>query len=139
MPLSQKCLAHFARAFLESQDGLHEAVIVKLIASYVNFTNQSEQPYVLRKVCSTLAAYFLHPNSSWQFPVRHVLKSLCDGQVAEHGGLDTVQEIWSTVPHVKPSQLRGVLWLASSLIEELTKLDVKGTERSVSRSSIIPG
>ncbi len=90
---------------------------------------------MLRKVCSTLAAFFLHPNSSWQLPIRHLL-TFYGAQVSEHEETDDVQKTWDNIQHVSPSQLRSVLWLGSSLVEEVTKLDVKGLERSVSRTLI---
>lgn len=113
---------------------MREAVLADLIQSYVNFTNQLEQKFVLRKVCSTLAAFYLHPKSSWRFPVRHVLISLCDNQIAEHEGVNDFYKVWSGIEHETPMRLRSALWLGSSVVEEVAKSDVKGEERSVSHS-----
>lgn len=106
-------------------------MLADLVASYVEFTNESEQQFVLRKICSTLAAFFLHPSSCWHFPVRYVLLSLCGNQIAESEGLEDIYKAWSRIQHVNPMRLRSVLWLCSSLAEEVAKSDVKGDERSV--------
>jgi hypothetical protein len=121
------------RAYLCVQDELRDFVLEDLIASYVNFTNQMEQQFVLRKVSSTLAAFALHPNSSWHFPLRHVLASLCDARIEQHEDINDFHKTWTSIQHIHPPQLRSALWLGSSLAEEVTKSDVKGVERSVSR------
>jgi hypothetical protein len=110
---------------------LRDVVLAELIASYVNFTNELEQQFVLRKVSSTLAAFFLHSNASWQLPVRHVLTSLCAGQIVQPTEIDDFQKTWVRIQQISAPQLRGVLWLGSSLVEEATRHELKGTERLV--------
>jgi hypothetical protein len=131
-PFSTPSLTHSNRALLETQDGLRNAVLGALIASYVKFTSESEQKFVLRKVCTTLAAFFLHSNTSWQFPVRHILASLCDGRLIEYEKVGDFQKTWSGLQNVTSQKLCSALWLSSSLVEEVTKSDLGGVERSVS-------
>jgi hypothetical protein len=119
------------RASLQNQQGLREAILSILIASYVKFTSQSEQQYVLRKVCSTLAAFFLHPNSFWDLPVRDIVTSLCHGQRAQEGSIHDFSQTWARIEHISSLNLRSALWLCSSLVEETTKTDLKGPERYV--------
>jgi hypothetical protein len=126
-----RALAYPPRAFLDKEDGLRNAVLTELIASYVNFTNQLEQQFVLRKVSSTLAAFFLHSNASWPLPVRHVLTSLCAGQIVQPTDIDNFQETWNRIQQISAPQLRSVLWLGSSLVEEATRHELKGAERLV--------
>lgn len=114
---------------------MRDAVLAELVSSYVTFTNQAEQRFVLRKLCSTLAAFFINPNSSWQFPVRHVLTSFCGGQLTEHEDTEDFYKSRARVQHMNPLQLRNTLWLSSSIVEEVTKIDLKGLERSVSQAS----
>jgi uncharacterized membrane protein len=127
-------LAYPPRSFLEAENGLHDAVLAELIASYVDFTNQREQQFVLRKVSSTLAAFFLHSNASWPFPVRHVLTALCAGQIVQPTDVDDFQQTWNKIQQISTPQLRSVLWLGSSLVEEATRHELKGVERLVFRS-----
>jgi len=124
-------LAYPPRASLETEDGLRDTVLAELIASYVNFTNQLEQQFVLRKVSSTLAAFFLRSNASWPLPVRHVLTSLCAGQVVQPTEIDDFQQTWNRIQHISAPQLRSVLWLGSALVEEATRHELKGVERLV--------
>ncbi len=123
-------MAHFLRTSLETKNGLQDQVLAELVTSYVIYSSQLEQQFVLRKVCSTLAAFYLYPNSGWQSPVRHVLTSLCAGQFVPPEQVDDSQKVWTQIQYINAPQLRSSLWLGSALVEELTRQDLKATERS---------
>jgi hypothetical protein len=89
-------------------------------------------PFVLRKLCSTLAAYFAQPTTEWQFPVRDVLASIFGHGSAEQ--LKHIIELGTSeakllVPPMKTityEQLRGVLWLSLSLVEDVLRNESRG-------------
>ncbi len=127
----QTYLTYIVRTLLENEKSFRDTLLKELMTSYVNLTSQSEEHFVLRKVCSTLVTFFLRSNSAWRFPVRHILASLCGSQITEPGHVLGFDEAWNHVRHIHPQQLRSALWLSSSLVEEVTRIEGKGAERLV--------
>jgi hypothetical protein len=90
--------------------------------------------FVLRKLCSTLVAYFAQPTSEWQFPVRDVLASIFGHGSAEQ--LEQITQLGTSeasllVPPMKTityEQLRGILWLSLSLVEDVLRSEPKGID-----------
>jgi hypothetical protein len=88
--------------------------------------------FVLRKLCSTLVAYFVQPTSDWLFPVRDVLASIFQPELQRVTQLGT-PEVELLVPPMKTityEQLRGVLWLSLSLVEDALRSDPRGIDGS---------
>lgn len=119
---------------LGKDENLRQQLLQQLIRRYAILTNAPDVAFVLRKLCSTLVTYFVQPTSGWQFPVRDVLAS-----ILEHGSASQFQyvtqlgitEINSLVPSMKAityEQLRSVLWLSLSLVEDVLRSEPKGAD-----------
>lgn len=113
-------------------ENLRQQLQQQLVRRYAVLTNVPDTAFVLRKLCSTLAAYFAQPTTEWQLPVRDVLALLF-----AHGSPEQLQqivelgasEIDSLVPPMKTityEQLRGILWLSLSLVEDVLRNEPRG-------------
>ena len=119
---------------LAHNDTLRNELLQQIVSRYAVLTNAQDTAYVLRKLCSTLVAYFLQSSSEWQLPIRHVLTSIFEHQPVlqwqQRSQLLTSRAITllSTGKPIDYHQLRGILWLCLSLVEDVLRSDPKGNE-----------
>ena len=112
-----------------SEDGNARKVLLEgLINLYSQLVNASYAPFVLLKLCSTITAYFIKDNS-WHLAVRQLATSLLHSQYVHSGSLPDTCKMKDLLYSLNSRQLCGTLWFASTLVEEVSRLD-NGTSRS---------
>ncbi len=128
---------------LARNDKLRNELLQQIVSQYAVLTNAQDTAYVLRKLCSTLVAYFLQSSSEWQLPIRHVLASISEHQPAlqwQQGTKPLTSQAIALLSSGKPigyHQLRGILWLCLSLVEDVVRSDPKGREGYSNLSSTL--
>jgi hypothetical protein len=129
---------------------LRQQLFQQVLLRYAYLTNLPDLPFVLRKLCSTLVAYFSQPTSEWRLPVRGVLAAIFEhGSAAQFQhvrqyGTSDVAALMPPMETITYHQLRGILWLSLSLVEDVSRSDPKSMEGydsviHLSRSSLTSG
>jgi hypothetical protein len=77
----------------------------------------------MRKLCSTLVAYFLQLSASWTRCVKHLMYCLCLGRVVPYDSLEEAPETSHLIQNINDEKATIVLWFASNLVEEVGKTD----------------
>ena len=93
----------------------------RLLTWLIRLVLAGEGPLVIRKLCSSLVAYFLRPSISWDRCLRHLLCCLVAEGVVNHEDLPRYgPSIW-LMAALNDIQLKTLLWLSTSLVEEVGK------------------
>lgn len=108
-------------------------VLENLIGFDVTFTNGSEQSFVIQKVTSTLAAVFMRSFNSVRLPVRKLSLAFIAAHTTLNGDADELQNVWARAGQATARQVRSLLWLSSSLVEEAGRSDLAQNERLAAR------
>lgn len=79
---------------------------------------------VLKKMCSTLATYFIRSPTLWQHPLLHLVACLQQGDTVNEPTIeDSAKAVASIIPTLSAQQLVAVLWFAATLAEDVGKVD----------------
>ena len=114
-----------------AEDGNARKVLLEGILNlYSQLVNASDAPFVLLKLCSTITAYFIKDNT-WYLAVRQLATFLLHGQYVPSESLPDTCKMKDFIYSMNSHQLCGTLWFASTLVEEVSRLD-NGTSRSAS-------
>ena len=106
----------------ESLDADNAAVLLdRLLLWLVRLADVGEGPLVLRKLCSTLVAYFLRPSVSWDHCVRHVICCMRFGDIISRDNLSSMPPTGDMLSHLDALKIKTVLWFAAALVEEVGK------------------
>ena len=100
-----------------------EALRNRLMERLVLGSTVREVPLVLRKVCSTLVAYFLRPTVDWRRCVRHLMCCMDIKSVMSLESLSTMPPSHVLISRLDMLSIKTVLWFAMSLAEEAAKTD----------------
>lgn len=100
-----------------------EALLQTLIGWLIRRLENGEGALVVRKLCSTLVAYFLQFSIAWNKCVKHLMYCLCSGQAIRYGELDDSPNTMILVQRLAPEQAVVIFWFASNLVEEVGKTD----------------
>lgn len=84
---------------------------------------------MLRKLCSTLVAYFLRFPLLWERCVRHLVSSFYRGDLASLETLDQLAPTAELVTRLEQRQTVTLLWFCSTLVEDVGKVDSKSMEQ----------
>ncbi|KAF2720578.1 ARM repeat-containing protein [Polychaeton citri CBS 116435] len=96
-----------------------QQVLSRLIHWLVVLNQQNEAAFVQKKVCSALTTYFLQSPAAWQAPLPHLAASLQHGDVQD----GNVADFAALLATLNAQQLLVLLWFASVLAEELSRID----------------
>lgn len=77
----------------------------------------------MRKLCSTLVAYFLQFSESWTKCVKHLMYCLCINQPVSYSILQEAPETTVLVREISNERAIALFWFATSLVEEVGKTD----------------
>lgn len=97
------------------------ALLDRLLTWLIRLVVAGEGPLVIRKLCSSLVAYFLRPSISWDECLRHLLCCLVAGGVVNHEDLPRYDSSIWLMTALNDLQLKTLLWLSTSLVEEVGK------------------
>lgn len=77
----------------------------------------------MRKLCSTLVAYFLPFSSSWTRCVRHLLYCLCKSQAMPYQSLSEAPDTPILIESLANDKAIIMFWFAATLVDEVGKTD----------------
>ena len=100
-----------------------QALLQNLIMWLIRSLENGEGALVIRKLCSTLAAYFLQFSASWNRCVKHLLYCLYAEQVSPYGVLDGAPDTSVLVRSISSEKAIIVFWFISTLVEDVGKMD----------------
>ena len=111
-----------------SRDSLSDAdaisLLDRLIEWLIRLLNVGESQLVIRKLCSSLVAYYLRPAGRWKQCVRQLALSLHQGFVVPSGTLSQGPKTGTVAAQLSPPCLIAILWFAGGLVEEVGKTNV---------------
>lgn len=90
----------------------------------MKFLSNGEGALVVRKLCSTLVAYFLQFSTQWTKCVKHLTYCLYRDQAMPYS--EVMEEVPETAVMLQnmPSQKTvAILWFSGGLVEEVGKMD----------------
>ena len=93
----------------------------RLISWLVRLVEATEKPLVLRKLCTSLVAYFLRPSVSWDHCIRHLICCFSVGNVVSSQSLSQYPSTAELVSKLNHLQRMTILWFCVCLIEEVGK------------------
>jgi hypothetical protein len=99
------------------------ALLQSLISFLIQSLAKGEGHLVVRKLCSTLVAYFLQFSMSWTRCIKHLMYCLCINEVVPLSALDEAPETTVLVQNISNEKAVALLWFATSLVEEVGKSD----------------
>lgn len=77
----------------------------------------------MRKLCSTLVAYFMQFSANWSECVKHLMYCLCAHRAVPYDQIDEAPETVSIIQSLTSEEAVAMLWFAGSLVEEVGKTD----------------
>ncbi|PHH58659.1 hypothetical protein CDD81_4951 [Ophiocordyceps australis] len=106
------------------QDDARE-LLVRLMDWYLNSLTRASGPLVTRKLSSAIATHFVHFHGVWPRFVRHVTYCLAFCQSYEAFAVHELSaDTAAKMPSLNAPQLQAALWVTTSVIEDVCKLDL---------------
>ncbi|KAF6223554.1 hypothetical protein HO133_000397 [Letharia lupina] len=93
----------------------------RLIEWLIRLVNAGESQLVIRKLCSSLIAYYLRPAGRWKQCIRHLVLSFNEGHVIPSDTLSQGPETGPVAAKLSLPCLMATLWFAGGLVEEVGK------------------
>lgn len=87
----------------------------------IRLVNAGESQLVIRKLCTSLIAYYLRPAGRWEQCVRHLVLSFNEGRVIPSNTLTQAPKTGPAAADLSVPCLMATLWLAGGLAEEVGK------------------
>ncbi|RDL35074.1 ARM repeat-containing protein [Venustampulla echinocandica] len=109
-----------------------------LISWMIRCVQNSEGPLVMRKLCSTLVAYFFQFSASWIKCVKHLMYCLCIKEAIPYEALPDTLDTQALVSDIPNATAMAIFWFASSLVEEVGKTDSNSMKQHKFHQSVLP-
>lgn len=93
----------------------------RLIDHYVFLVNGGGQPFVVRKLATSLATIFLKANSPWAHAIWNLAASLANGKYISEEQCQSVDLQNAVLPAMAERQVMALLYFANILGEEINK------------------
>lgn len=106
-----------------------QQLLTRLVEIYVRMAENNEKTMVLRKMSSTLVAYFLHKESKWVHCVKTLVASFSQHRFVQDTEIPADFEVSTILDQLSPSEVNATFLFCSSLVEETLKFDSKTLER----------
>ncbi len=120
------------RADFKPRESLSEedagSLLNRLLLWLVRLVNAGEGPLVIRKLCSSLIAYFLRPSVSWEHCIRHIICCFSVGDVVPRDCLPQQPSTDQLVGKISRLHLITMMWFCAGLIEEVGKTNSSSLE-----------
>lgn len=97
------------------------SLLDRLIEWLIRLVNAGESQLVVRKLCSSLIAYYLRPEGRWKQCIRHLVLSFSEGQVVPTNTLAQEPKTGPLAAKLSLPCLMAILWFAGGLVEEVGK------------------
>ena len=99
------------------------SLLETLIATLVQFLSNGEGALVIRKLCSTLVAYFMQFSASWKDCIKHLLYCLYANRAVPYEHMDDNFDTATAIQSLSSEKAVALLWFAGTLVEEVGKTD----------------
>lgn len=96
---------------------------------YLYSFGTSNSSLVPRKLASALATYFVYFHHLWPNFVRHLVVCLLSNQYYDPSRLNIPDETFTRLENVQTNSLRAVLWVITSVLEDVTKIDLNAVDK----------
>jgi hypothetical protein len=101
-----------------------KALLHSLTSWLIRCVDTSEGSLVMRKLCSTLVAYFMQFSTSWTKCIKHLMYCLCITAPVPFDDPPSGAPTTAVLVHeLSDDKAIPILWFASSLVEEVGKTD----------------
>ena len=104
----------------------------ELLLNIVGWTLQSlvdgSGAFVTKKLCSALVTFFIHFSQIWPGCLQHFIYCLDIGRSTPVEALDDALQTNVIVGNLDQPKLKVAIWLATSLVEEVGKIDMNTTK-----------
>ncbi|EXJ79789.1 hypothetical protein A1O3_08073 [Capronia epimyces CBS 606.96] len=130
LTLTIKINADWDNDHLGKDEGMRSYLLEALITNYTRLVNLPDVNYVLRKLCSTLAALFVRSDSGWGYPLRQVLACFISGRYVAENDLPEMALLLDHAEACPDQQLKGVLMVAAIVAEDLSSHPQSSVEES---------
>ncbi|CZR59294.1 related to KAP122 Member of the karyopherin-beta family, nuclear import [Phialocephala subalpina] len=100
-----------------------QALLQTLITWLIRCMVNSEGGLVVKKLCSTLVAYFIQFSTSWVDCVKHIMYCMCVNEALPYDQLSAAPESSILVQNISNERAVAVFWFASTLVDEVGKMD----------------
>lgn len=97
------------------------SLLDRLIEWLIRLVNAGESQLVLRKLCSSLIAYYLRPAGKWKQCIRHLVLSFNEGRVVPSNTLSQRPKTGPAAAKLSLPCLTALLWFAGGVVEEVGK------------------
>ncbi|KAI4213711.1 MAG: hypothetical protein LQ351_003677 [Letrouitia transgressa] len=114
------------------------SLLDRLLHWLVKLVAVGEGQLVLRKLCTSLVAYFLCPLASWDKSLRHLLCCFQAGSAVRTDALGQFPSTSDLIRRMDRLQTLTILWFATTLIEEVGKITPISAQTSVSLDRPLP-
>ncbi|EHY56660.1 member of the karyopherin-beta [Exophiala dermatitidis] len=119
LTLTIKINADWDHDDLGKDEAMRNYLLEALVSNYIRLVILPDSNFVLRKLCSTLAALFVRQDSGWSYPLRQVLACLLSGRYVSERDVPEMQILLEHAKVCSDQQLKGVLMIAAIVAEDL--------------------
>ena len=98
------------------------SLLDRLIEWLIRLVNARDSQLVIRKLCSSLIAYYLRPLGRWKQCIRHLVLSFNQGHVVNSNTLAQDTKLGQVATKLSQSCLMTILWFTAGLVEEVGKI-----------------
>ncbi|KAF7561900.1 hypothetical protein G7046_g2239 [Stylonectria norvegica] len=99
-------------------------LLLCLIAWYLDSLGQGTGLFVVRKLSSALATFFLHFHRLWRRFVRHLVICLVSGRPSHLPLVEEGPDSNSLIQQLSSTQAQAALWVLSNVLEDVSKFDL---------------
>lgn len=115
-----------------------KALLQTLIGWLIRCMEISEGALVVRKLCSTLVAYFMQFSTSWERCIKHLIYCLCTNEARPYSSLDDAPETEILRHNLSDAKAVAVFWVAATLVEEVGKTDSNSMKQHKFHRQVVP-
>lgn len=94
-------------------------LLESLVSRYLQLSTIPDVALVLQKLSSTLVTLFAKPDSSWPFPIRHILTCFLSGRYIAPDNLPGILEIIEAIKQSSSQQMAAMVLLIKTFAEDL--------------------
>ncbi|KAH8598068.1 armadillo-type protein [Bisporella sp. PMI_857] len=114
------------------------ALLQSLIIWLIRSLEKGEGVLVIRKLCSTLAAFFIQFSTTWTRCLKHILYCLCLNQAVPYSNLTDAPETALLVQNISNEKAIIVFWFISTLVEDVGKMDSSSMKTHRYHQQVVP-
>ncbi|KAH8683271.1 armadillo-type protein [Tricladium varicosporioides] len=110
-----------------------------LVTWLIRCVENLEKPLVMRKLCSTLVAYFFQFSATWERCIKHLMYCMCIKVAIPYVDLDReAPETMTLVTDILDTRAVAIFWFATSLVEEIGKTDSTSMKQHKFHQRVVP-